>query len=296
MLQYRVDGSNANIIATHLSAVKKVVDLTKASKVSIPDPIRRALFWQDLYSCLFVGTTRLLSHRDYEEISRETLPSSVPGSFVPLGFKAIISDLPGGFVEVISDLNALCTLVDTRCTPGGIPLQECPIDNFQYHVESRLVDLLSQNRGSEREDHVLQACMLATFLVTYNLSTGIWEGCFIPEWCATQITTLLVKTRNDLRWKRDSYKNLLLWLLFVSGAMAKRSRLRSRVIEVIKTYCHDLVGGLYDNWDRLLGILKTFVWSSHAMEEKIRQFWQELNSPQPQNGRFEEEIVAMHPA
>jgi hypothetical protein len=290
-----VDGSNANSIATHLSAVKNVVELTEASSVSIPEPIRRALFWQDLYSCLFVGTTRLLCHRDYEEISHETLPSSAPGSFVPLGFKAIISDLPKDFVEVIFDLNALCTLVDTRCTLGGIPLQECPIDNFQYRIESRLVDLLSENRGSGREDHVLQACIFATFLVTYNLSTGIWEGCFIPEWCGTQVTTLLSKTRNDPRWKTGNCKNLLLWLLFVSGAMAKRSRLRSRVIKMIRIDCCDLLEGLYDNWDRLLDTLKTFIWSSHSMEEKLRQFWQELHSPQPRNNSSQRGIVTMHP-
>ncbi|OAG05726.1 uncharacterized protein CC84DRAFT_732716 [Paraphaeosphaeria sporulosa] len=294
--EYRVDGSNANSISTHLSAIKNVVELTNASNVSISDAIRRALFWQDLYSCLFVGTTRLLSHRDYEETSRETLPSSAAGSFVSPGFENIISDFPGEFAEIMGDLNALCTLVDTRCSPGDLPLRECPIDNFQYYIESRLVDLLSQNRFSGTEDHFLQACIYASFFVTYNLSTGIWEGCFIPEWCATQVMTLLTKTRSDPRWKEERYENLLLWLLFVSGAMAKRNRIRSRAINMVHGCFHDLLDGLYDDWDQLLKVMKTFVWSSHSMEQKVWQFWQDLHSPQPGIGRFEEEIGTMHPA
>ncbi|KAF2446178.1 hypothetical protein P171DRAFT_253923 [Karstenula rhodostoma CBS 690.94] len=294
--EYRVDGSNASSIPTHLSAVKNVMELTKTSNVPISDAIRRALFWQDLYSCLFVGTTRLLSHRDYEEVSRETFPSSAPGSFVPLGFAGVISDFPEEFVEIIVDLNALCTLVDIRCSPGALPLQECPIDNFQYRIESRLVDLLSQNRGSNNEDHLFQACIFASFFVTYNLSTGIWEGCFIPEWCATQVMTLLTKTQSDPRWKKDRYKNLLMWLLFVSGAMAKRNKVRSRAIKMIWTRCHDLLGAFSDDWNQLLEVLKTFIWSSHSMEQKVWRFWQELHSPQLGIGRFEEEIGSKHPS
>jgi len=292
-----VNGSNANSITTHLAAVKNVVELTKASNVSVSDAIRRALFWQDLYSCLFVGTTRLLSHRDYEEFSCETFPSSAPGCFVPPGFERVISSFPEGFVEVSLDLNALCTLVDLRCTPGGLPIQECPIDNFQYCIESRLVDLLSQDRSSGTEDSLLQACIFAAFLVTYNLSTGIWEGCFIPEYCATQVMTLLNKTKGDTRWKQNGYNELLLWLLFVSGAMAKRSGVRSRAIKRIRIDCHHLLGGLYDDWDHLQETLRTFIWSNHSMEQKIWRFWQELQSPRPRTSRFDgEEFVIMHPA
>ncbi|KAL5414592.1 hypothetical protein PMIN03_003093 [Paraphaeosphaeria minitans] len=294
--EYRVDGSNAISITTHLSAIRNVVELTKASNASTSDAIRRALFWQDLYSCLFVGTFRLLSHRDYEEISPEILPSLTSGSFVPPGFDEIILEFPRQLVEIMVDLNALCTFVDTRCSSRGLPLRECPIDNVQYGIESRLVDLLSQNRCSGTDDHLLQACIFASFFITYNLSTGIWEGCFIPEWCATRVTTLLTKTRRHPRWKENRYKKLLLWLLFVSGAMAKRNQIRSRAIKIIQSCFHDTLNGLYDDWDQLLKVMKTFVWSGHSMEQKVWRFWEDLHSPQPGIGRFEEEIGTMHPA
>lgn len=251
--------------------------LTKASNVSVSDAIKRALFWQDLYSCLFVGTTRLLSHRDYEEFSCERFPSAVLGCSLPKGFERIASRFPAEFLEVILDLSALCTMVDLHCGPGRLPIQEYPIDNFQYCIESRLVDLLDQNRKSGAEDVLLQTCIFVAFLVTYNLSTGIWEGCFIPNYCASKVMTLLERTRDDPRWKLDGYKNLLLWILSLIGAMANRSPIRPRAIKMIRFEYDDLLNGMYDDWDRLFEILKTFVWSTHSMEVKIWRFWQELD-------------------
>ncbi|KAF1971725.1 hypothetical protein BU23DRAFT_170683 [Bimuria novae-zelandiae CBS 107.79] len=295
--EYRVDGSNASSIATHIGAVKRVLELTEASNVKVSDAIRRALFWQDLYSCLFVGTTRLFSHRDYEQFNFERLPSSTPGYIIPPGFERIMDGFPDAYLEVVLELNALCTLVDLRCTPGGLPIIEYPIDNFQYCIESRLVDLLSQNKASGAEDFILQACIFACFLVTYKLSTGIWEGCFIPEYCAAQIMSLLDKAKGDIRLEKGGFKKVLLWLLFVSGALAKRSRVRLRAVKMIRDGCRDLLDGMHDDWDSLSGICRTFIWSSHSMERKSWRFWQEVHSPWQGIGRLvEEQPIAMHAA
>ncbi|KAJ4303030.1 hypothetical protein N0V90_001921 [Kalmusia sp. IMI 367209] len=277
-----------------LKDFKNVLKLTESAHIPVSSTIRRALFWQDLYSCLFVGTLRLLSHHDYEEFTCEKVDSSAPGYYVPSGFERVKTDFPVDFIDIVRDLNALCAAVDKRCTRGGLPIKEYPIDNFQYSIESRLVDLLSQNRSSGAEDYILQACIFAIFLCTYKLSTGIWEGCFIPEYCATQIISLLSKTKGDPRWKQREFKELLLWLLFVSGAMANRNRVRSRAIKTIRSDCYDLLKRMHDEWDTLEHVLRTFIWSNLAMEQNLWQFWQEMHSPQKVNSRMDEKIP-MHP-
>lgn len=259
--------------------------------------MRRALFWQDLYSCFFVGTTRLLSHRDYEQFSHETIPASAPGSFVPSGFEKVIVDLPEGFIEILRDLGELCALVDSRCAPGVNTIEEYPIDNFQYCIESRLVDLLSENRNSNAEDFVLQACIFASFLITYKLSTGIWEGCFIPEYCATQVMSLLVKAEGDIRWKKEGFVELSLWLLVVSGSLAQRSRVRSQAISMIRNGCYDSRNRMHDQWDVLVELCRKFVWSSYSMEQSTWQFWQDVHSPRQQIGQSKyNDPIRMHPA
>lgn len=289
-----MDGSNSNSISTHLGAVKSVVELTKALNVPVSDAIRRAIIWQDLYSCLFVGTTRVLSHRDYEEIRPEALSTPAPVSLVPLGLDNLISCLPREFTEVMIDLNALCNLIDTRCGRQGLSLEGFPIDTFQYSLESRLVDLLSQDRRSGNDDPLLQVCIFASFFVTYTLSTGIWEGCFIPDWCATQVMIRLEDMHSDSRWRKNHYKNLLLWLLFVSGTMLKRDRIRMQAMKMIRNCYGNFLDGSYDDWDQLRDTLSTYIWSSHSMEPKVRRFWQELHSRQPRTGYFEENINIMH--
>lgn len=282
----------------HLGAMKNVLDQTAThNNVEVPDAMRKALFWQDLYSCLFVGTTRLLSHHQYEEYNCESFFSSAPGYFVPRGFTKVISKFPDDFVKILMDLNVLCTIVDMRNPLGEIQIDERPIDNFQYCIESRLVDLISHNRNSGSEDSILQACTFAFFLITYKLSTGIWEGCFISEYCATQIRTLLSKTKNDPRWDAHGFKELHLWLLFISGALAKRKQVRLRAARMIQNDCYGLLSGIIDDWNSLERLCKSFVWSSHSMDQKLWQFWQETRSPQERIIRLEEEeTFVMHPA
>lgn len=280
----------------HIGAIKNVLEMSRAANVHVSDAIKRALFWQDLYSCLFVGTTRLVSHRDYEEFTSETFLSLNQGYSIPPGFEKIASSFPAEFVEVLIDLNALCHHVDLRCAPGHLPLHECPIDNFQYNIESRLVDLLSHDRASGQEDFILQACIFACFLIAYQLSTGIWEGCFIPEYCATQVMSLLRKTKDDRRWEHHDFKDLLLWLLFVSGALAKRNRIRLRARNMIHGGCRGFLEITDGRWESMDELLQKFVWSSHSMEKRTRQFWHEIHSPrQDINRSKDEEPILMHP-
>lgn len=280
----------------HLDAIKTVLDLTTARKCQFSDTIKRALFWQDLYSCLFVGTTRLLSHRDYEKFSRETISAPAPDSLVPLGFEKLASDFPDEFIDVVRDLNSLCTLVDSRYVSELDTIEQHPIDNLQYCIESRLVDLLSKNRISNAEDLILQACVFASFLVTYKLSTGIWEGCFIPEYCATQVMVLLTKAENDLRWEKEAFQKLSIWLLLVSGSLAQRSRIQSRAISLLQDGCRGHQNITLESWDSLVAVCRDLIWSNCSMEQSTWRFWQKVYSLKQQVGELQYgETVSMHP-
>ncbi|RYY16366.1 MAG: hypothetical protein EON55_04540, partial [Alphaproteobacteria bacterium] len=63
--EYRIDGADCATIATHIQGVHTMMKLYKERNVALIDEVQRALFWQDLLSCLMAGTRRLLSHRDF---------------------------------------------------------------------------------------------------------------------------------------------------------------------------------------------------------------------------------------
>jgi hypothetical protein len=233
---------------------------------------------QDLHSCLFVGTTRLLTHKDYPEFCWTRDPNR-PGAYViPAGFDAISRTSSAKFRALLEDLNALCSLVDAECGPGGILIEKLAIDNGQAWIESRLINLLHESRHSGEENSLYNACIFACFLITYKLSTGIWEGCFIPEYCASQILGLVSHAINTSSDKTDP--KLILWLLFVGGALAKRSRTKLRASVLILSLYREKIEQLHHGWWEVKETLKSFIWSEHTMELKALRFWHELHPGQ----------------
>lgn len=151
-----------------------------------------------------------------------------------------------------------------------------PVDNSQAYLETRLVDLLSESSGASIcADPIYEACIFAAFLCTYKLSTGIWEGHFVPEFCVSQVLRLITESAHDPRW--NLAPGLLLWLLFVSGGLTERKDVRSRAACWIRTVSGVYVERLLQDWELLKDDLKKFVWSERAMERKVFRVWEELH-------------------
>ncbi|KAF2795664.1 hypothetical protein K505DRAFT_9936 [Melanomma pulvis-pyrius CBS 109.77] len=276
--EYRVDGTTSKSIALHIRAVDEVIRMNREANIELSDAIRRALFWQDLYSCFFVSTTRLLSHENYPEFCWARDPDRIYSYVVPLGFRSISRTLPPDFQVLLEDLNALCSLVDFNCGPGGTPINKLPIDNGQAWIESRLVNLLYDSRKSREESNLYEACIFALFLCTYKLYTGIWEGCFIPEFCASQVLGLVSRATSISPAKHSP--EIVLWLLFVSGALAERSRTKLRASVLILSLYRERVEQLHQDWKQFKETLKSFIWSEYTMEQKFLRFWEELHPGQ----------------
>jgi hypothetical protein len=193
---------------------------------------------------------------------------------VPAGFSTFFRTFPSGFQTLLEDLNALCSLVDAKCGRGGVPVENLLIDNGQAWIESRLIDLLHESRHSGKENSLYDACVFALFLITYKISTGIWEGCFIPEYCASQIIGLTSRFISISSSRHAP--ELVLWLLFVGGALAKRSRTKLRASALILSLCPEHMERSQRNWLSLKDTFKTFIWSEYTMERTLLRFWEEL--------------------
>jgi hypothetical protein len=274
-VQYRVDGPGAESIAVHIRAVKDVLNILNATNVVISEFLQRALFWQDLYSCLFVGTSRVLSHQEHDVDAQDLYEYQFPNSSVPLGFLTLIPEL-SEMGLILKDLNALCATIDTHSRLGVLQIHGLPIDHHQWALASRTVDVLDKLRRSGAEDLIYEMCIFATLLCTYKLSTGIWEGCFIPDYYSTQILGLALQAKSDPRW--EDWSELLLWLLFVSGALSKKLPIRKKAMNLIKFEFNDRSNGMYEDWINVETCMRKFIWCSKSMEETIRRFWEDVRS------------------
>ncbi|KAM0234183.1 hypothetical protein ACHAPO_006565 [Fusarium lateritium] len=169
--------------------------------------LQRALFWQDIICSLATGTPRLLpfvNHGAFDHLREDKMYANCFA--LPEGLTPHIGSWPETSLAVFEDLNAMCRLVDrmhgqdtssahlsdsdANATTVPVPLMEdlddegYPLYNNQADLEIRLVDLLSQTTGANphnQDDLIYRACLFAAYLCTYRLSSGLWEGQYVPE-------------------------------------------------------------------------------------------------------------------
>ena len=289
--EYRVEGANFAGIAAHIRGVQASIKTWSTQNLPVISQMQRALFWQDLISCLAIGTPRLLSHNHHENFLSLRDTGCLDVCVVPSGFLPVIHLWPSEFAVALEDLNALCWFADAKKTtkqtssetlPQVLLMAELddegfPVNNSQANLESRLVDLLSESRRTlALYDPIYEACIFAAYLCTYKLSKGAWEGCFVPEICALRVIRYVAESMFSPR--PNESPGLLLWLLFVGGGLSERGDIRARAVAVAQSVCGVFFEGLYRNWVLLKRELKSFIWSEYAMERNFIQVWEELNS------------------
>ncbi|KAH7386771.1 hypothetical protein DE146DRAFT_759187 [Phaeosphaeria sp. MPI-PUGE-AT-0046c] len=271
--EYRIDGADSETIAAHISGVQTMMKLCKARNVALIDEVQRALFWQDLLSCLMAGTPRFLSHRDFQDFQIPRDVDHTNGWEVPSGFVSSLSQWPQEFAVVLQDLQSLCRRVDLQCGSERSPLEVFPIDNNQANIESRLVDILSENRRSKQESGPwFEASILCAYVCTYKLSTGIWMGCFIPEICITQLLRLISEIPLGSHWTPAPI--LLKWVLLVCGGMTDRKELRNPIARLLQETFP--ASSKQESWEDVKSSLETFIWCEYAMARRVCLFWKEV--------------------
>jgi hypothetical protein len=271
--EYRIESSDSDSISTHIRGVQAMMGMYEAENIAVVEQIQRALFWQDLLSCFVLGTIRLLSHDMYNDWKYPRHLEGIPRWKTPTGFSGMIEGWPLDFAFVLQDLAMLCMIVDASASTGDTLFA----DDVQANLESRLVDLLSASRLSRSSvDPIYEACIYATYLCTYKLSVGIWNGCFVPEICVDRILSCLTHAVHDPRWAWSP--SLLLWLLFVAGGLTGRLSMRQRVKTIVERVFAVHLGILHQEWESVKTSMKAFIWSESAIEGKVFRFWRELHS------------------
>ncbi|KAH7412288.1 hypothetical protein DE146DRAFT_274853 [Phaeosphaeria sp. MPI-PUGE-AT-0046c] len=281
--EYGTEGTDRRSLEWHLRGMHAVIAANTTSKC-FPNLhiLQRALFWQDLISCLTADTPRLLSHMTPFNCKR--LEGSLNSARSPMecGFRASGLNCASGFWTVLKDIRNLCRIVDAYSSVDNpsvslgseVQLLEqlddegYPIDNAQANIESRVVDLLHEARQSSTSYSALyQACLYAAYLCTYKLSTGVWAGQFVPEICASRILDHVAEAiPNDAL---ATSTNLLTWLLFMSGELTERRETRSRAVALLKQAYMGQHRGFLQTGNDVTAMLETFIWCRAAMDKSV---------------------------
>lgn len=287
--EYRTENTDRRAVEWHLRGMHAVVAANTTSPKS--HLLQRALFWQDLISCLAVNTPRLLSHMTPSDCRHLSSAPRIAKPFLECGFRASGLKFASGFWIIVEDIRNLCRIVDTQLNFGDssaslgcdvrllaeLDDEGYPIDNAQANIESRVVDLLTEARQkSEFYGALYQACLYAAYLCTYKVSAGLWEGQFVPEICASRI---LDHVAQAVRSEVPMFStNLLVWLLFISGGLTERHETRSRALALFKQSYLGHLEGLFQTWNDVTAVLETLIWCRAAMDRKVSRMWAQLSA------------------
>ncbi|KAF5023769.1 hypothetical protein F66182_4162 [Fusarium sp. NRRL 66182] len=290
--------------ATHIHGLQSIINqrITVSTGYSHGRirQIQRALVWQDIICSLATGTPRLLQFDNHDVFARLRENQMYRSYFaLPQGFLLHAKGWPALSSAVFEDLNVTCHLVDRMhgqdrtsihsvddelgIVVASLPLMEdldyegYPLCNSQANLEVRLVDLLSETtRGGspKQEELTYRACLFAAYLCTYRLSTGLWEGYFAPEKCATEILDCMAEfTRHMSPWKLAP--DISFWLLHVAGGLTKSHLNKTRAAALMQRYRCFYPSGYYQDWELVEMKLNKFIWCEHTMKETLYTFWQQ---------------------
>jgi len=150
------------------------------------------------------------------------------------------------------------------------PASILQLDNQQVWIESRLFDC---RLGLSSFDYIQDCCLIAAYLCTYVMFTGMWSGSLIPGHCSSQLLRKLQQNEHTAEWTGSD--DLLFWLLCIGGAFAPQGIIRSEYVVLLNGTYNEQLEPMADTWNVAEMRLKSFIWSDKAMGERCRMFWEE---------------------
>ncbi|KAB8338858.1 hypothetical protein FH972_021802 [Carpinus fangiana] len=140
---------NRLTVEKHMSGINQILEIRKSTSIPLPGGLKRALFWQDLFAAMFMGTTRLFQYDTFFEMQRMKDQLPVTFSKLPSGFENNRDMLTPELVSVVEDLGAFTLYVDEGDETGNRSdlMFRTRVGYQQAGIESRLVNIQSERHA-----------------------------------------------------------------------------------------------------------------------------------------------------
>ena len=184
---------------------------------------KQAIFWQDLYAAVLIGSDRsipFLSPSEKIQWYRESCPELVQA--LPAGFVRHQDALPHDLLECVADIVEFQAVLSTGTIfhlPNSKP---DTLKLMQSSIESRLA---VQKNSCTQLGVIAEACRLTIFMCCYCSWMKTWNDSLLPCKLAERLIDMVEPTlnfttqQNDTVWPQSL--DVLLWLLLVSASVVE---------------------------------------------------------------------------
>lgn len=184
--------------------------LNVSDRAILPEALQRAIFWQDLYAAVLVGSPRLFRHfMTYESFD------SLPTEPVPVGFARLESRVGRDLIDCI--VNTIRFDKERKESLGQRwSIRYRRLDGLQASIESQLQDMTSacRERGA-----IAEVVRLATLFWCYCSWMEVWNDPLVPcrilRLMLDVLEQSLVTKHAESVWR--SHLDLLCWLLCLAS-------------------------------------------------------------------------------
>ncbi|KAI9708117.1 MAG: hypothetical protein M1820_004321 [Bogoriella megaspora] len=257
---------NKASVQMHLQGVNQLVQQCDANQILMHDGVRRAIFWQDLFCAVLLGSNRRVSHETFVELAwqRDPLRSSI--FEIPPGFVASADLLEPDFLSVVKDIRALQMIRDATDVDHNDAVTIMHLDNHQASIESRLYDLVKD--PLRFHNPTLYCCLNAAYICSYMLFTEVWGSSLIPSHLTVRLLEYLQYVPTQQRVGR--HWTLFLWLVCLGGTFAQSNPEQPEFGQLLRQHMEakpSFMGGA--DLERLL---QHFVWSKKTFAKSWTLF------------------------
>lgn len=252
--------------------VKKLLDRAAENEIIVSTSTRRGVFWQDLNTAIVTNTSRTLTREDFPEFLWGTA-FKVGWSRLPVGFKSIRELLGDAISIMLQDLYVLQRasedLDDLEIDSDRVH----DVDNKQACLEARIQEGL---QSTTDQDGLVACILLAAYLFSYCLFTGIWDGTTLPQMLSGRLLHALQTMITPAVWKE--HDQVLFWCTVVGGTLSPSATTRMGYVAILQSSSRPWSGSFIDEWDVIQPILSRFLWSKKRFGNRGKRFWESSSS------------------
>jgi hypothetical protein len=147
-------------------------------------------------------------------------------------------------------------------------------DDQRASIEYRILVMPGEEdkqQGVAKAGNIQEPCRLAALIYTNMVFRTVQPSAAIHTALTSRLRTTLMQTDFMSCW--GNLSEMLLWVLFMGGAVALQGRIRSWFVSVLTIACSHLK---IQSWYDVKEILLKYLWSDRIWEERCKYLWIEV--------------------
>ena len=176
--------------------------------------------------------------------------------------------------NVLEDMSYLTAFVEFPHHDGSISQDSTYFDDQRASIEYRILAMPDEDdkqHGTAKAENIQEPCRLAALIYTNMVFRKAQPSTAIHTTLTSRLRTALVHT--DLMSCWGNLGEMLLWVLFMGGAVALRGRIRSWFVSILSIVCSQM---MIKSWHDIKKILIKYLWSDRIWEERCKYLWIEV--------------------